>query len=155
MDHEFTAEEIKDAARVARIYCPGFSENEFESLMELEKRYTDSGYIEAVLGLIRLEEERGVSCAEALDACEELMKEKTKLEEEIPDLEKRAQSLVAQIKAAVSEYEQVKQTSVKAGQELAEIRAEYASAERKLDTFSNIWHSWSWTRSITFFNRFV
>ena len=74
MDHEFTNEEIKDAARVARVYCPGFIEDEFESLMELERHFTDSGYVEAVLGLIRLEEERGISCAEALDACEELMK---------------------------------------------------------------------------------
>jgi chromosome segregation ATPase len=136
MDHEFTAEEIKDAVRVARIYCPGFSENEFESLMELEKRYTDSGYIEAVLGLIRLEEERGVSCAEALDACEELMKEEAKLEQELPALEKRIESLVAQIKQARSEYEQVKQTAEKAGQDLAEIRAECTAAEKKLDTFT-------------------
>ncbi len=136
MDHEFTAEEIKDAARVARIYCPGFSENEFESLMELEKRYTDSGYIEAVLGLIRLEEERGVSCAEALDACEELIKEEAKLEREIPELEKRVESLAAQIKQATSEYEQVKRATAKAEQELAQIRIEYGAAEKKLDTFT-------------------
>ncbi len=136
MDHEFTVEEIKDAARVARIYCPGFSENEFESLMELEKRYTDSGYIEAVLGLIRLEEERGVSCAEALDACEELIKEEAKLEREIPELEKRVESLAAQIKQATSEYEQVKRATAKAEQELAQIRIEYGAAEKKLDTFT-------------------
>ncbi len=136
MDHEFTAEEIKDAARVARIYCPGFSENEFESLMELEKRYIDSGYIEAVLGLIRLEEERGVSCAAALDACEELMKEEAKLEREIPELEKRVESLAAKIKQASSEYEQVKRAAEKASQELAEIRAECTTAERKLEAFN-------------------
>ena len=33
MEHEFSIEEIKDAARAARIYCPGFSEDKFESLM--------------------------------------------------------------------------------------------------------------------------
>jgi hypothetical protein len=59
MDNEFTAEEIRDAARMARVHCPGFSEDDFESLMELERRINDSGYLEAVLGLIRLEEEKG------------------------------------------------------------------------------------------------
>ena len=136
MDHEFTTEEIKDAARVARIYCPGFSEDKFESLMELERRIADSGYLEAVLGLSRLERERGVSYAEVLDVCEELTQEEAKLEREIPDLEKRIESLVAQIKQAVSEYEQVKQTSIKAGQVLVQIKAEYAAAEKKLEAFN-------------------
>ncbi len=36
MSENFTIDEIKDAARMARIYCPGFNEDMFESLMELE-----------------------------------------------------------------------------------------------------------------------
>ncbi len=134
MEHEFTAEEIKDATRMARIYCPGFIEDEFESLMELQRHFTDSGYVEAVLGLIRLEEERGISGVEALDACEELTNEKTRLEKEIPDLEKRVESLIAQIKQATSEYERVKRETDKAARELEEIRAEYTVAEKKLET---------------------
>ena len=86
MNNEFTADEIRDAVRMARAHCPGFSEDDFESLMELEKRITDSGYLEAVLGLIRLEEEKGISCTEALDACEKLIKQKTKLEQEVSAL---------------------------------------------------------------------
>lgn len=70
MEQQFTANEIRDAAKTARVYCHGFSEDMFESLMELEKRIADSGYLEAIQGLIRLEEEKGISCTEALDACE-------------------------------------------------------------------------------------
>ena len=136
MNHEFTVEEIKDAARMARIHCPGFSEDKFESLMELERRIADSGFLEAVQGLLRLEEEKGISCTEALDACKELLEQKTKLEQEIPALEKRVESLVAQIKQANAEYEQVKKATAKAGQELAQIRSEYAAAEKKLETFN-------------------
>ena len=84
MNHEFTVEEIKDAARTARVHCPGFNEEKFESLMELGRRVAESGYLEAVQGLVRLEEEKGISCTEALDACEQLTKQKTKLEHEIP-----------------------------------------------------------------------
>jgi len=133
MDHEFTVQEIKDAAGAARIYCPGFSEEKFESLMELERRIDDPAYLQAVQGLIRLEEENGVSCVDAIDACERLMEQKIKLEREVPDLEKRAGSLVAQIKQAIVEYEQIKKVTAKAGQELAQIRSEYAATEKKLE----------------------
>ena len=136
MNHEFTVDEIKDAAKLARIHCPGFSEDKFESLMELESRIADSGFLEAIQGLLRLDEEKGISCAEALDACEELLEQKTKLEREIPELKKRVESLVAQIKQANEEYEQVKKTTAKAGQELAQIRSEYATTEKKLETFN-------------------
>lgn len=136
MDHEFTAEEIKDAAKMARVYCHGFTEDMFESLMELEKRIGDSGYLEAVMGLIRLEEEKGISCTEALDACEKLLEQKAKLEREVPDLRKRAENLVAQIKQANVELEQVKKDVAKARQELAQIKNEYMAAEKRLETFN-------------------
>jgi len=136
MSHEFTIEEIRDSVRTARVHCPGFTEDMFESLMELEKHIADSGYLEVIQGMLRLEEEKGVSCTEALDACGKLLEKKTKLEREVPELEKRLESLVAQIKRANGEYEQVKKTAVKASQELAQIRNQYAAAEKKLETLN-------------------
>ena len=136
MEQQFTAEEIRDAANTARVCCPGFTEDMFESLIELERRIADSDYLEAIQGLIRLEEEKGISCTEALDACEELLEQKAKLEREVPALEKRADSIVAQIKQANTECEQVKKDIVKAGQELSQIRNEYTAAEKNLEAFN-------------------
>ena len=136
MDHEFSIEEIKDAVRAARIYCPGFTEDMFESLMELERHIADSGYLEAVQGLLRLEEEKGISCTEALDTCEKLTERKTRLEREVPELEKSVESLVSQIRQANGEYEQVKKATAKTNQELAQIRSEYVAAEKKLGIFN-------------------
>jgi len=136
MEQQFNAEEIKDAAKTARVYCPGFSEDDFESLMELERRIADSGYLEVIQGLLRLEEEKGISCTEALDACEKLTKRKAELERRVPDLEKRAESVVAKVKQANMEYEQVKKDIAKARQELEQIRNEYVSAEKKLEAFN-------------------
>jgi len=133
MDNEFTADEIRDAVRIARVHCPGFSEDDLESLMELEKRITDSGYLEAVLGLIRLEEEKRISCTESLDACEELINQKAKLEKLIPDLQERADGLVTQIKKANAEYEQIKKAIANAGKELEQVRSEYVAEEKKLE----------------------
>ncbi|MFC2060030.1 hypothetical protein ACFLTZ_02905 [Chloroflexota bacterium] len=136
MDHEFTVDEIRDAARMARVYCPGFSEEKFQSLIDLEKRIGDSGYLEAVLGLIRLEEEMGLSYSEALDACEELSAKKSSLGRKVSELEKWVESLVTQIRQANGKYEQVEKSTTKAGQELAQIRSEYAAAEKKLETIN-------------------
>ena len=133
MDNKFTADEIRDAVRITRVHCPGFSEDDFESLMELERRITDSGYLEAVLGLIRLEEEKGISCTEALDTCEKLVKQKAKLEKLVPDLQEREDGLVAQIKKANAEYEQVKKAIANAGKELEQVRSEYVAEEKKLE----------------------
>ena len=79
MGREFTADEIRETAKTARIYCPGFSEEKLESLMELENHLDNSGHLQAVQALLRLEEEKGVPCTEALDACEELFDRVTKL----------------------------------------------------------------------------
>lgn len=135
MNHGFTAEEIRDAARAARIYCPGFTEDKFMNLMELENRVANLGYLEAVQGLARLEEELGISCAEAINACKKLLDQKAELEGKIPDLEKRVESLVAQVKQTIGEYEQVKKDMAKAGQELAQTRSEQSTSEKKLDAF--------------------
>jgi len=94
MNRKFTVEEIRDSVRTGRVHCPGFTEDMFESLMELERRIADSGYLEVIQGMLRLEEEKGVSCTEALDACGKLQEQKTRLEREVPELEKRVESLV-------------------------------------------------------------
>ncbi|MFC2073209.1 hypothetical protein ACFLUU_11065, partial [Chloroflexota bacterium] len=136
MSHEFTAQEIRDATMTARVHCPGFTEDMFESLMDIEKHIADSGYLEAVQGLLRLEEEKGISSSEALDACEKLTERKHGLEQEVPALKKRVDSLVVQIKQANVEYEQVRKAIEKAGQNLAQIKSEYTAVEKKLETFS-------------------
>jgi len=136
MENGFTVDEIRDAVRMARVHCPGFSEDDFESLMEMEKHIADSGYLKAVMGLILLEEEKQISCAEALDACEKLLKQKAKLERETSDLKKRSDSLVAEIKNANTEYEQTQKAVAKSRQELTQIRSEHVAAKKELEAFN-------------------
>jgi chromosome segregation ATPase len=81
---------------------------------------------------MRLEEEKGVSCNEAIDACEQLLEQKAKLEKDVPNLESRYNSLVAQIKQAASELEQTKRSIAQEEQRLSKIKAEFAKAEREL-----------------------
>jgi len=136
MSHEFTVEEIRDAAMTARVYCPGFTEDMFESLMDIEKHIADSGYLKVIQGLLLLEEEKGISCTEALDACKKLLEQKTRLEREVPALEKRVESLITQRKQTSIELEQVKQDTTKAGQELVQIRSQCTAVEKKMGTIN-------------------
>lgn len=130
---KFTIDEIKDAARMARIYCPGFNEDKFESLMELEKRIAYSGYLDAVMGLIRLQNEKGIRCTEALDVCYELIEQKQKLEKETTELQNKVKNLSAELRQARAEFVELKNFAEKTKQELVQARTEYASAEKKLE----------------------
>lgn len=137
MEQQFTLEEIKDTVRAARVYCPGFTQSMFESLMELERRIADSGYLTAVQGLLRLEQEKGISCVQTLEACEQLIQRKAELERLIQDLEKREDSLVAQIKKAVKESELAEKEAVKARQKLKQITNTCESEKQKLEAFKS------------------
>ncbi|MFC2071447.1 hypothetical protein ACFLUU_01835 [Chloroflexota bacterium] len=136
MSREFNAKEIRDAAMTARVHSPGFTEDRFESLMELEKHIADSGYLEAVRGLLRLDEEKGISCNQVLDACEKLLKQKTRLERDVLALEKRVESLITQRKQISIELEQVQKETAKAGQELGQIRSQCTAAEKNMDALN-------------------
>ncbi len=136
MHDEFSADEIKDAARLARIYCPGFNEEKFKSLMELEERVDESGYLEAIHGLILLEQEKGITCIEALDTCEQLGKQKETLEKEIAELESKSEHLLTASGQAAKEYEQLKETANKAKQDMKQIENAGLAAREKLQALN-------------------
>lgn len=41
MANEFTAEQLKEIIRAARVFNPGFTEEQFQSLIELERHAGD------------------------------------------------------------------------------------------------------------------
>ncbi|MFH0768858.1 MAG: hypothetical protein V1932_04755, partial [Chloroflexota bacterium] len=137
MKYEFTAEEIKQAATAARIYSPDFSEEKFTSLMELVRRVDESGYLETVQGVRRLETEKGVNITKILDACQELLEENTQLESQGVDLELRLKSLGELIKQAEQKHSQLQAANRKAEEALAETIAQQEKEAKQLRTFQN------------------
>ncbi len=135
MKYEFTTEDIKQAARVARIYSPDFSEEKFESLMELNRRVDESGYLETVQGVRRLEKEKGVSITRILDACEELLKENKQLESQGVELESRLKSLGELIRQAEQKYGQLQAANRKAEEALAETIAHQEKEAKQMRAF--------------------
>ncbi len=121
MENGMTSEELGQIIRAARVLAMEFSEEQLKSLFDAQQKLADSGFLEAVWGMARLQEELGISCSEALDANQKLLKQKEKLESEVAifkdrvdheqtkhsEAKKILQQLVDYIKAAKSELEAV------------------------------------------------
>jgi chromosome segregation ATPase len=82
-----------------------------------------------------LEEEKGVPCTEALDACEELFDCATKLEKKVADFELKLASLVGQIKQENNTYIKLQEVIRKAEEYLAEMRIRRQKEERGIAVF--------------------
>lgn len=80
---EFTPEEIREIVRTAQVLGSRFSEEEYNRLMELESRLVEPDFLESASGMHRLEEERGITCSQSLDAFEQLLDDKAEAESEL------------------------------------------------------------------------
>ena len=83
METEITTEELGQIVRAARVLSTDFSEEQIQSLSYGWQRLADSGFLDAVWGMTRLQQEQGTSCSEALDANKELLKQKENLERDV------------------------------------------------------------------------
>ena len=107
MEIEITTEELGQLIRSARVLSPDFSERQFQSLCAAQKKLADSGFLEAVWGMVRLQEEQGISCSEALDANQALLKQKTKLENEVTDIKEKLTQEQNKYNLAKTQYQQL------------------------------------------------
>ncbi len=137
MNQQFNADEIKQAARAARIYCQGFDEEHFESLMELARRVEQSGYLETVRGIHRMETERGVSLNNMLDATEELLRQVGEMGRQVADYELKLNNLEALIEQAQQRHNQSQEAIQKTEEALAATTAQREKKDRELKAFQN------------------
>lgn len=128
MSYEFTTDEVREAVSAARFYSPGYTEEQFQASTELVKRLPESGYLGAVHSVAKLEKEKGVHCTETLDACQELLQKKTKLEEKVAGLKTRLEAVGGEVTQA---QERLKQ----ARQELQAVQAERQKEKKELTVF--------------------
>lgn len=135
MSEEFTADEVKEVIRAARIFCPSFSERQYQDLMVLERRLADYGYLEAVRGLARLEEETGTPCTEVLDGYNRLQQKRQELEKELAVIEQKLLAQQNVNRETEHRFHQLNEDIEKARQELQAVRAERQREEKELLAF--------------------
>ncbi len=132
MEPEFTPEEINQIVRAARVLAPGFAEEQFQWLIDCQRRLADAGFCEAAWVVARLERERGISYADTLDACQGLQQEKAELEAEVTRLKGEYQAQQNTNQEAGEKCRQVIEATERARKELAELRDEREKEETQL-----------------------
>jgi len=132
MSDEFTPEEIEEAARAARIYSPGFTREQFLSLVELEKHLQDSGYLESVRSLARLEREEGISYSEARDRYKEQLRQNQELEGRVAQRRADLETLEEKIAQEQQAYQRTKESREQTERELQAAQAELRKQQQEL-----------------------
>ena len=136
MASEFTAEELKEVIRAARVFNPGFSEEQFQNLVELERHVGDPTYLETVKGLQKLEKETGIPLSQALETHNRLLRENEGLEKKVAAHNAKLEALKGHLVATEEKHQEVIKTIQDATTQLDELRSEQAREEKGLAAFN-------------------
>ena len=137
MTYEFTTEELKEAIRAARLFNRGFTEEQFQSLLELEKHIGDSGYLETVRSLRKLETEKGIPLSQALETHDRLLRDNEELGQKVVAHNTDLEALKSRLRATEEKYQEVVKATQDAATQLRELRHEREREERQLEVFRN------------------
>lgn len=135
MTNEFTADELREVIRAARVFSPAFSEEQFQSLTELQARLADSGYLETVSGLLKLEREKGIPLSRVIETHDRLLRESEELEEKVAAHDAKLEALEGRLRETEHKHREVVQATQDAATQLEELRREHAREERQLAVF--------------------
>jgi len=135
MIDEFTAEELKEAIKAARIFNPSFSEEQFQSVIELQGHVGDSGYLETVSGLRKLEKETGVPLSQALETHGRLLRENEELEQKVAARNAELEVVEGCLRATEEKHQEVVSAMQEVTKRLEELKREQEREERQLTAF--------------------
>ena len=126
MVFELNKEELGQVLRAMRILAPDIGDERFQSLLDAQEKLTASGFLEAVWGIVRLQEEKGIDLSDAIDEYQNLFEENEKLARERASLKKKCEELeemrkhlLINVTAAKEELEVTRSRTGKEKEELA------------------------------------
>jgi len=135
MESELNREELGQVLQTMRVLLPDIGDEQFQSLLAAQEKLSASGFLEAVWGVVRLQEERGIDLSHAIDEYQHLLNENEKLLgkqtllKEKRDREQEAYRQILSDIAAVKK--ELEATRGKIGKERKELAAFAAQAERE------------------------
>jgi len=130
--NEFTAEELKEVIRAARVFNPGFSEEQFESLVEMERHIGDPSYLDTVTGLRKLEGEKGMPLSQALETHDRLLRENEELGQKVVAHNMELEALDRRLRETEEKHREVFMTVEDATRQLDELTRRQAIEEKGL-----------------------
>jgi len=135
MKNEISTEELGQIIRAARVLATDFDEEQIQSLSYAGQELADSGFLDAVWGMTRLQQEQGISCSEALDDNKALLKQKEKLERELAGLKEKVLQEQNKYSEATQIYQQLAGKINTAKNELQTIQSDTKAAVANLSSF--------------------
>ena len=135
MEYQFSTEEISQIVRSARVLAPGFTKEEFQELVSSQRQLADSGFYEAAWGMVQLQQEKGISCPEAIDVYKQLLRDKAQLESELASLQEGIARQRNKNREAEAVYQRMKEGIKHAREELKKVQNEQQKEERVLLAF--------------------
>jgi len=135
MEFELNREELGQVLQSMRVLLPNIGEERFQSLLDAQEKLSSAGFLEAVWGIVRLQEEKGIDLSDAIDEYQNLLKKNEKLAHEqasskkkYEELEEMRKHLLLNLAAAKEELEA---TRSRISQEKEQLAAFAAQAERE------------------------
>ena len=135
MEREFSPEELSQLVKAAQIVAPGFTQDEYQSLVDSQEKLDETGFCDATWAVVRLQEQTGINCADVLEAVKELLWDKAKLETDIASLEKKQALLEEKTRQAEDTLRQLNETIKQAKDELVKIKSEHQKEAEALVSF--------------------
>jgi len=131
MEDRFSPEEISQIVRAARVWAPGFTQEQLQELINSQHHLAHSGFCEAAWGIVRLEQEKGTPCTEALNACEHLLEEKAELEQKVANFRATLEEVEGEIRQAQDKLHQLEEATKRATAEREREERGLAAFKRK------------------------
>jgi len=137
MEFELNNDELDQVLQAMRVLVSDRGDERFQSLLAAQEKLSTSGFLEAVWGVVRLQEEKGIDLSHAIDEYQHLLNENEKLIGEQASLkdkrdgaQKAYQQILSDIAAAKKELEATIDKINKGKKELTAFAAQ-AERERK------------------------
>lgn len=111
MKEEFSPEEIKQIVGAARVWAPGFSQEQLQKMIGSQSHLGELGFCEAAWGMVRLEQERGVPCTEAIDAYLQLLKDNSELEKKAASVQAKLKAVEEKVRLAEDRLHQIEEAT--------------------------------------------
>ena len=135
MEFELNREELGQVLQAMRVLLPNIGEERFQSLLEAQEKLSSAGFLEAVWGIVRLQEEKGIDLSDAIDEYQNLLKKNEKLAREQTSLKKKNEELEEIRKHLLvnltAEKEELEATRSRISQEKEQLAALAAQAARE------------------------
>ncbi|RLC60833.1 MAG: hypothetical protein DRI01_09550 [Chloroflexi bacterium] len=129
---KFNEAEIKEIIRTARVFAAQFTEEKYQKLVQMQQEIADSDFIEAAWGVRKLQQECGVSCAEAPGRYVQLVKEAAKEESKLSRLKEQRKTEEESLAHTVEAVRQVKEEHGREQKELERLRRQAAQEKKRL-----------------------